>query len=73
MVSLPPTSKQPLASLFRQAGAWAAIAYSVVTSIQGTAWGAKETVLTLVGGLLLSVEHYVGDPSTGSPPGGTLT
>lgn len=70
MVSLPPSSKQPLASLLRQAGAWAAIAYSIVTSIQGTAWGAKETVLTLAGAAILGVEHYVGDPSTGTPPGG---
>ena len=71
---IPADTKQRFASIFRQMGAWAAIAYSVVTSIQGTPWGAKETVLTLVGGALLSFEHFVGDPSTGTPapPGGTL-
>lgn len=72
---IPPSVKQRYSSIFRQAAAWAAIAYSIVTSIQGTAWGAKETVLTLVGGALLTFEHYVGDPSTGTPdpPTGGLT
>ena len=75
MVNIDSANKQPIASFLRQLGAWAAVGYATVSGITAnTGWGAKNTVLALVGGLLLSVEHFVADPSTGSPPppGGTL-
>ena len=66
---------QQIASWLRQLGAICALAYAIVGSIQSRQWGAKNTMLTLIGGILLAIEHYVGDPSTGStgnPPGGTI-
>ena len=59
-------STQQVASFMRQLGAWAAIGYSVVSSLTSTSWGAKDTALTAIGGVLLAIEHYVSDPSTGT-------
>ena len=59
-------NSQRIASILRQIGAVAALAYAIVGSIQSSQWGSKNTVLTLVGGLLLTIEHFVGDPSTGT-------
>ena len=64
---------QQIASFTRQLGAWAAIGYSIVSSLTGTSWGAKDTVLTTAGAILLAIEHYVSDPSTGTPTSGSGT
>ena len=61
-------TSQRIASILRQIGAVAALAYAIIGSVQTSTWGAKDTTLTLVGGILLSIEHFVADPSTGTTP-----
>ena len=62
-------NSQQVASITRQILALVAIVVGQLT--QGaTAWHlpiANSTALTLIGGGLLWIEHYVGDPSTGTP------
>ena len=58
-----PTTKQGLFSDLRQIAAIAGITVSATGTITG--WKA---IASFVGGtVLLIVEHFVGDPSTGSP------
>ena len=47
----------------RLLGAWAAILYPVITAIQGTHWGAKDSVLTAAGSVLLWIEHHNATPN----------
>lgn len=57
---------QSLTSLIRQAAAIAAI---VLGSIPATGLpNAVRAPLVAISGILLTVEHYVADPSTGSTP-----
>ena len=51
----------------RLLAAWAAIAYPVISAIQGTTWGAKDTTLTTVGAVLLWIEHYNATPNVTAP------
>lgn len=57
---------QQIASILRQAAAIAMVVIAALDTISMPA--AVRGVLTAVGGAILAVEHYVGDPSTGNPP-----
>jgi hypothetical protein len=50
----------------RLAAAWAAVLYPVISAIQGTSWGAKDTTLSVLGGALLWIEHYNATPNVTS-------
>lgn len=59
-----PTVNIPFINRFiRLAGAYAAVLYPVISSIEGTKWGAKDSLLTSVGGVLLWIEHYNATPN----------
>lgn len=60
-------AKQPFASILRQIAAVAAV---VIGALQTTNVipGSYGWVLTAIGGIVLAVEHYVSDPSTGTTP-----
>lgn len=62
---------QQLASILRQIAAVASIVMGAITAAVNSNNAihlppAVSAVLAAAGGLLLSVEHYVGDPSTGT-------
>lgn len=69
-------NSQRLGSLARQAGSIASIVVG-----QMATWGAigagttpqeiGGSILTAIGGLVLAIEHYVSDPSTGSTATGS--
>ena len=56
---------QQVASVLRQAAAIAMVVVSALDTISMPA--AVRGVLVAVGGAILGVEHYVSDPSTGTP------
>ncbi len=69
-------SYQQIASILRQVAAVAAVVMGILTqALNGIKLPpAISTAMTIVGGTLLAIEHYVSDPSTGStapnvPPG----
>jgi hypothetical protein len=57
---------QQVASWLRQAGAIAAVVISALGTISMPS--AVRAVIGAAGGILLVVEHYVSDPSTGTTP-----
>jgi hypothetical protein len=61
---------QSLASILRQVGAIAAVVMGVLTAaLSGIHLpAAASTALTVAGALILGIEHYVSDPSTGTTP-----
>lgn len=61
---------QQVASIFRQILAVAAIVMGALTqALNGIHLSpAISSVLAIVGGVILAIEHYVSDPSTGNPP-----
>lgn len=61
--------KQRAGSLGRQVLALAGLGASVTNhaAVSGPGAGPVRVVVGLVGGLLLIVEHFVSDPSTGTP------
>lgn len=65
------STKQAVASNARQGGAIAAVIASLTGNVPNVA-GVNRTaewVVMFAGGVaLLIAEHYIGDPSTGSPP-----
>lgn len=63
-------NKQSLASVVRQAAAVLVSVYGVLTASVSALHlpPAVSAVLTAVGPIILVVEHYVGDPSTGTTP-----
>lgn len=58
-------SYQQIASIFRQVAAIAAIVVGALPQIGLPARVA--TPLIAAGGILLAIEHYLSDPSTGTP------
>jgi hypothetical protein len=56
---------QQIASWVRQAAAIAAVVISALDTISMPA--GVRAVLVAVGGAILTAEHYVSDPSTGTP------
>jgi hypothetical protein len=62
-------SAQSIASIARQVLAIAGIAMGVVTASVTTLHlpTAVSSILVVAGGVILAIEHYVADPSTGSP------
>ena len=65
-----PTSQQALFSDLRQLAAIAGITVPLTGNLTG--WKA---IASFIGGIaILAIEHYVGDPSTGTPTstGGTI-
>jgi hypothetical protein len=63
-------NKQSAASIIRQILGVVATAFGVLTSSVSSLHlpVAISTILTACGPLILVVEHYVGDPSTGNTP-----
>lgn len=66
------TSKQSFASVLRQVLAILSVAFGVITASVSSLRlpVAVSTVLTIAGAVILAIEHYVSDPSTGTtqPP-----
>ena len=64
------TSKQSFASIVRQVLAILSVAFGVITASVSSLRlpVAVSTVLTIAGAVILAVEHYVSDPSTGTTP-----
>ena len=62
-------SKQSAASIFRQILAVAGIIFGVLTASVGSLHlpVAVSSILAVGGTLVLAIEHYVADPSTGTP------
>lgn len=60
---------QQISSILRQILAYVSIAFGILTqAVSGIHLPvAMSTVLTVIGGVLINVEHYVSDPSTGTP------
>jgi len=67
----PTVSKQSIASVLRQVLAVATSVYGVLTASIGSLHlpVAASTALISFGPVLLSIEHFVADPSTGSTAG----
>jgi hypothetical protein len=69
---------QQVASILRQVLAVAAVVMGAITASISSLHlpVAVSAALTVIGGIILAIEHYVSDPSTGStgatlpPPGG---
>jgi hypothetical protein len=61
---------QRLGSFFRQALAVLGIVFGVLTqSVQGLHLPvAVSSIITIGGAVILAIEHYVSDPSTGTTP-----
>jgi hypothetical protein len=66
---------QSVASIFRQILAIAGIVFSVLTqSVTALHLSASESaILGVAGALILAIEHYVADPSTGTTATGAPT
>ncbi len=66
---------QQVSSIARQALAIAGIVFSVLTqSVTALHLSAAESaILGVAGTVILAIEHYVGDPSTGKPVTPTAT
>jgi len=47
----------------RLCAAWASVLYVTVSTVQGTSWGAKDSVLATLGGVLLWIEHNAATPN----------
>lgn len=60
---------QSLASIIRQVLAVLAVVFGVLTASVSSLHlpASVSTALTVIGGIVLAVEHYVSDPSTGTP------
>lgn len=60
---------QSIASIVRQVLAVVAVVFGVLTASVSALHlpPAVSTALATIGGILLTVEHYVSDPSTGTP------
>jgi hypothetical protein len=59
-----PTVNIPFVNrVLRLVAAWAAVLYPVISAVQGTTWGAKDSVLTTAGAVLLWIEHYNATPN----------
>lgn len=65
VLNLPSNVTQQVSSIIRQIAAVLGLIFTIGN--QGNWPGGLRAVVGLVSGLLLTVEHYVGDPSTGSP------
>lgn len=64
------TNPQSVASVFRQVLAIAGIVMGVITASVTSLHlpTAVSSILVVAGSVILAIEHYVGDPSTGTPP-----
>jgi hypothetical protein len=69
-------TSQQISSILRQIGALVAIGMGVLTQVKAAGIPLPtdvSTILAAAGGILLVVEHYVSDPSTGTPVTTTTT
>lgn len=66
VINLPKNVTQQIGSIGRQIAAILGLVFTIGN--QGNWPGGLRAVIGLGSALLLAVEHYVGDPSTGSPP-----
>ena len=62
-------TKQSLSSITRQVLAVAVTVYTVIATNTGSLHlpVALSSILTAIGPIVIAIEHYVGDPSTGTP------
>jgi hypothetical protein len=62
-------TNQSIASVIRQVAAVAASIYGVLSASVASLHlpTAISAILTAIGPIILAIEHYVGDPSTGTP------
>ena len=69
------TGNQSLASIARQALALLGIVFGVLTQSVGALHlpVALSSVLAIGGAVILAIEHYVADPSTGTTPAAPVT
>jgi hypothetical protein len=57
---------QRITAVFRQIAAYAAVVLGAIPQLNLP--NSVRVPLVSVGGIILAIEHYVSDPSTGTPP-----